>query len=211
MKEEDQRKCNQAEKQYSYLNNYSHYKDYIIYRLEPEERQGRSFLDLFLTLWVYKEQGDGAILEFPISGLCIKKWGTTEERLMDLAKRNTPRLLPARIVSLSEVMGGARIRRGGKEWDRVYFLTNRTGRFGASVLAYEGVLKELADRLDADLFLVPLSVHQVLAVAREEGIEPESLLLLPLSDPPSRKEERMPQRVYCYNRKTGNLELAAKG
>lgn len=93
----------------------------------------------------------------------------------------------------------------------MYFLTNRTGRFGASVLAYEGVLKELADRLDADLFLVPLSVHQVLAVAREEGIEPESLLLLPLSDPPSRKEERMPQRVYCYNRKTGNLELAAKG
>ena len=92
----------------------------------------------------------------------------------------------------------------------VYFLTNRTGRFGAAVITYEGILKELADHLEADLFLLPLSVHQVLAVPDEKGVDPKTLLGIPLADQGLTEAERLPLRVYHYSRKTEKLEPAAQ-
>ena len=92
----------------------------------------------------------------------------------------------------------------------VYFLTNRTGRFGSAVITYEGILKELADHLEADLFLLPLSVHQVLAVPDEKGVDPKTLLGIPLADQGLAEAERLPLRVYHYNRKREKLEPAAQ-
>lgn len=124
---------------------YGRYKDYIIYRLEGAGDPSVPFLDLSLTFWVYQEGEDGRVLEFPIGSQCMEEWGISTETLAEWAKVNTPRLLPAQVVGMSELMGGARIRKDGKEREMVYFLTNRTGRFGAAVITYEGILKELAD------------------------------------------------------------------
>lgn len=189
---------------------YSRYKDHIIYRLEGAGDPSVPFLDLSLTFWVYQEGEDGRVLEFPIGSQCMEEWGISTETLAEWAKVNTPRLLPAQVVGMSELMGGARIRKDGKEREMVYFLTNRTGRFGAAVITYEGILKELADHLEADLFLLPLSVHQVLAVPDEKGVDPKALLGIPLADQGLTEAERLPLRVYHYSRKTEELGPAAQ-
>ena len=94
---------------------YSRYKDYIIYRLEDAGDPSVPFLDLSLTFWVYQEGEDGRVLEFPIGSQCMEEWGISTETLAEWAKVNTPRLLPAQVVGMSGLMGGARIRKDGKE------------------------------------------------------------------------------------------------
>ena len=44
----------------------------------------------------------------------------------------------------------------------LYVLTNRDKLYGASAMLYSDKAKELADRLGADLLILPSSVHEVL-------------------------------------------------
>ena len=97
---------------------YSRYKDYIIYRLEDAGDPSVPFLEQSSA--AYQEGEDGRVLEFPIGSQCMEEWGISTETLAEWAKVNTPRLLPAQVVGMSGLMGGARIRKDGKERDGVF-------------------------------------------------------------------------------------------
>lgn len=92
----------------------------------------------------------------------IDVWNTTEEEIFELAKVNTPDLLPASIESLSDVVCNMTNMNLGCENIPLYVATNDRKHFGAGVLIYEGVLKAFADEIGSNLYILPSSIHEII-------------------------------------------------
>ena len=141
-----------------------------------------------------------------------------------MAKRNTKRLLPAKIRNLSEVMQGIAMEYIGSNYEKsvidellstpsdipLYVLSNHMGRNGAIAMVYEGMLKDFATVLDHDLIILPSSIHEVLLVPYEEELCMEELkeMVRHINRTEVAEEEVLSDNVYIYRRKTDKISIA---
>ncbi len=99
----------------------------------------------------------------------LEAWGVTEEELIGQALRNTQQQLPAKAYSIREMIQGS-LEGEGRPSDGqdvcgrlpMYVLTNEQKLYGAGCMLYEGVLEREAERLGADLYILPSLVHEVM-------------------------------------------------
>ena len=145
--------------------------------------------------------------------------------LYELAGINTPRLLPADIKSMAEVMKKIANEHMGSEWRDAFFeglsdepkfmtqyvLTNCRGIKGAATVLYKGVLKTFADKIGNDLFILPSSVHEVILVPYEDSMNVAELgaivKAINLSEVPD--EDVLSDHVYLYSRKTEQVIMVS--
>ncbi|MDO4395555.1 MAG: DUF5688 family protein [Clostridia bacterium] len=86
-----------------------------------------------------------------INNAIAEEHGWSEEYLYQIAMKNTPRIFP-QIT--------------GKFKESFHVLTNKQGMMGASVVLYDDVLSDIAESENDDLYLIPSSVHEMLAVPK---------------------------------------------
>ena len=194
---------------------YEQWKESIVFRSVNteknrellKERPGIPFLDLSLMFWVYRRTGTGAIVEFPINDRCMEIWQVTVSQLEEQARRNTPRLLPVKITGMRRLMELLQFRTGEVERDAFCLLSNAPGRYGAAAIVYEGILNELWDRLGGDFTLIPLSVHEMLAVS--DSIQSLAVKLREILREGFgiTQEEWLSDHMYHYCREKGKLEI----
>lgn len=160
-------------------------RDNIIFRLINEsankellrEVPHRSLpgLDLSLVfLVIFPSQEDKQFCTLIYNNL-LEHWKLSAEELEQAARINTPRLLPAQIQTMSEMIKNMAMEAMGDDFNGhvaeelvsendtrvpLYVLSNVLGRYGASSLFYEGVIKDFADRLGSDLIILPSSIHE---------------------------------------------------
>lgn len=125
------------------------------------------------------EDGSGESGSVLISNALCNIWGITLSQLKDLAFKNTPRLFPPRIAKMVDILIEKFIqdKRPEDEIDAlrqnldapVYVVTNTQSLNGASVLLYEGIREELYKLLGSEYFLLPSSIHELLAVPQNEA------------------------------------------
>ena len=86
-------------------------------------------------------------------------------------------------------------------------LTNRSGVYGASAILYEGVLKNIAQRLGSDLVILPSSVHEVILLPYEDERRMEGLerMVREINQTVLPEEEVLSDQVYVYNRETDKV------
>lgn len=97
----------------------------------------------------------------------------------------------------------------GQEENLMYVLTNRSGQNGAACILYPNVLKEFAERIESDLYILPSSVHEVILI-KDQGIEDSDVLRNMVKDVNRTQldlEEVLSDQVYHYSRKRGKVEL----
>jgi len=145
------------------------------------------FLDLaicFYYAYSNAELGEGMIL---IHNSHVEMWGIAAERLMDIAKENTPRIFPWECVSMENIMsefddeafqlGGADENPGESENNfkeemdtflentPMHVLSNIKKMHGSVCLLYPGVIEELAEKYGGSLYILPSSIHEVILLA----------------------------------------------
>ena len=92
----------------------------------------------------------------------------------------------------------------------LYILSNQNGLSGAACMLYTDILKDFADRMKANLVVLPSSIHEVLLLPDRGDQNYEELCLTVASinrtevDP----EERLSNNVYLFSRSTGRLRIA---
>ena len=98
---------------------------------------------------------------------------------------------------------------GGIIQSPIYVISNEQNVNGAVSMLYGDNLHELAQRLGDDLYIMPLSVHEVMAVP-SGGTAPEKLAKLVWENNMSRisLSERLSNQVYRYDRRQQRLSLA---
>ena len=181
----------------------------------------REFNDLSIIYrLVFNSDNDG-ITSTVISNALSKKLGFSEQQLYNMATVNTKRLFPPIIITINDMIKSMMIKDGMDEElveqmmqsvpaDNVmYILTNDRNINGAVSILYVDQLDKLAKMLDSDLYIMPSSIHEVIAVSADSS-DPEALaeLVSSVNISSVSLEDRLSNEVYLYNRNTKRLNLA---
>lgn len=151
----------------------------------------------------------------------LENWDVSVEELHAIAEKNTPKLLPAKVQSMDEVMREIFSKDGMDEEmmnalfaerpaeDMMYVISNESKINGAATIFYEDVLANLAEKLDNDLFILPSSIHECIAVSARTFTGDElAEMVAEVNETQVAPEERLSDHVYRYDAETKTLELA---
>lgn len=138
-------------------------------------------------------------------------WNITKDTLYTLAKKNTPKLLPPQLVPMKSILQEMHLlpeSQLAEPSPPLYVLTNEYRTNGATVLLYEGLLKEIADLFEKDLIILPSSIHEVLLLAADASDRHElshyTDMVKEVNASHLTDEEILSDHAYYYCRK-GNL------
>ena len=129
------------------------------------------YLDLSILFDCTVVLPDGQVMSTRITEEIMKIWHTNKETLLEIAKENTKRILGLFLQEAGEILQDRKENHGPK----LYILSNRTGHAGAVNIFLPGVLKDLAEELQDDLYIIPSSIHEVLLVPVSGVISRENI------------------------------------
>lgn len=131
------------------------------------------FHDMVITFrWLFEENEEG-ICSALIENKHMEYWGITEEEMVRQAVLNTPKLFPFKKTSLVKMFCDM-----GEEVPEdfpIQILSNEIGINGASVVLYEGVLGRCFREIGEDFYLLPSSIHEMLAIGKSNVYDPRDL------------------------------------
>ena len=148
-----------------------------------------------------------------------KKEGLTENDLYNAANKNTKELFPVLVKNMNEVISeiifGDSELSGEMEEEfkevmmetqderSMYVITNESKLYG------EEPLHELAEKFGSDLYILPSSVHEVIAVSADMG-SPDDLaeMVYEINMEQVDIDDRLSNQVYCYDKDLRTLRLA---
>lgn len=128
--------------------------------------------DLAVVFYYAVEENMPARASILIRNEHMDMWRQTPDGLFQIAQDNMRRSMPDILVPLPDIieeMTGERPEPASVT--DLYVLTNRDKLYGASAMLYSDKAKELADRLGADLLILPSSVHEVLILPDDQTQE----------------------------------------
>ena len=186
-----------------------------------EQVPHREFQDLSIIYKLVINADAESIQSIKVTNSLAERLGMNEEQLFKYAAENTRRILPPRIRNMNDVMKEMFLSDGMPEEiaemmirevppeQTLWIISNNRGIDGAVSMLYENELHELAENLESDLYILPSSVHEVLAVSTELT-EPEELaqMVAEVNMQEVALEERLSNQVYHYDKDLRKLTLA---
>ena len=206
------------------LSDYGKIRERLFIRLCNREKGGewsdgvvhRDFLDFAIVPYIDLSHitaisAAGAIPHGMAIGL-----GIPEETVMEDALGNSPIIKPLKIRKLSALMEELMENLTGTEVPQealdngLSVITNEGVSYGAAAILYPGVLERMAEEKDADLLLIPSSVHEFLVLADDGSLTKEELEALIRDVNRSEVPERdvLSNHLYRFDRKTGEIQRA---
>lgn len=189
------------------------------------------FLDLAVTFHCLVRNSEEGIGTIRITNQHLKIWNIELEVLIQYAKENTPKLFPPVVQSMRKVieklMKEDRILQQdyscnpiGQEAslidnlhmevdssnysqeDNMLVISNRRNINGASCMIYTDLLKEIADHLESDFYILPSSIHELILVKNDitynKEVLKEMVTDINLTQVPL--EEVLSDNIYFYSR-----------
>lgn len=187
----------------------------------------REFQDLSVIYRYVVAQDEQGMASFKVTNAIMEQAGMTPEELFQLASENTKKMFPPKIASMEDVMldmmKGDGIPDELADELAVFFDTekdpkesmwligNISGINGAVSMLYDENLQKLAEKMGTDLYIIPSSVHEVLAVSVEMG-NPEELaeMVQQVNMSSVELEDRLSNNVYHYDKDLRQLKLATQ-
>ena len=181
----------------------------------------REFQDLSIIYrWVVKVDENG-IQSSAIRNNLAEQLGMNEEQLFKCAVENTRRIFPPTVKSMNDVIREMFISDGmpaevadmmiGEmpEDKMMWVISNDRGINGAGTMLYEDNLHKLAMKLETDLYILPSSVHECIAVSTNVG-DPYELaeMVSEINMGQVALEDRLSNQVYHYDKDARRLTLA---
>ncbi|WP_312648366.1 DUF5688 family protein [Aminipila sp.] len=173
-----------------------------------ENAPHRSFLDLSIIYKLMVPASNGELGTVLVDYQFMKMLNMTEDELYKTASQNTKTLLPIMIKRLDDVIGDM-LEENVEEKSNFYVISNDMGVNGAISMTYEEELYKLAQKLESDLFILPSSIHEVIAVSSQsENVEWLKELVRSVNTEQVAVEERLSNSVYQYKRKSRKISIA---
>lgn len=180
----------------------------------------REFLDLSIIYrWVVgmnKEE----ILSSIIKNDFAKSYNLSEEEMYRLATENTRRIMPPVVESIIDAV---RKHCGENEivdmmleameilpsTQEIWVISNTREIDGASSILYDSILSELAEKIESNFYIIPSSIHEVIAIAVPYVQNPNVLsdMVHEINMEEVKINERLSNQVYRYDRKTHQLTM----
>lgn len=114
----------------------------------------REVLDLAVIYRIIMRQGADGIDSVLVTNGLMKEMGLTLEEIHNIAYNNTMTIFSVEIVKMS---------------DMFYVMTNNCNIHGATSMICREALAELASKIGESFYIIPTSIHEVLALPEKYG------------------------------------------
>lgn len=143
-------------------------KDRIVYKLVNQVENEKfltevpflPFYDLAILPYVIIESKEMGAASMQIKKEHIEMWNVTEKEIFELARKNTPQILPPELIQLHGFF---------------YILTNTRKMWGASAILYPEILEKVYDIIGEEYYLLPSSVHEFIFMPKSFEIDKEHI------------------------------------
>lgn len=170
----------------------------------------RAFLDLAVIYKCMVPASNGELGTVLVDYEFMKNLNLTEVELYENAIINTKKLLPITIKKLDEVIGEM-LEEDIEEKSNLYIISNDMGINGAINMIYEEDIYKLANNLNSDLFILPSSIHEVIAIPSEsENVEWLQELVRTINTEQVSIEERLSDSVYQYHLEKRKMSIVSE-
>lgn len=206
----------------SFFTDYDNVKSRIIFKLVNYDKNREllktvphyRFLDLAIVFNCLLESGASGNATILIHNHHLNFWNITNDDLYALALNNTPRLLQYDLRDmtdiLKELLTGTDLSCSAQENAcPMYVLTNQHKINGSVCILYQNLLKNFAEQLNSDLYVLPSSVHEVLIIPAFDQISYEELsdMVRDVNSSQLSREEILSDHVYYFARETCQLTM----
>lgn len=199
------------------LKHFDTIKDKIVYKVVNyrsnekllEQVPHKRILDLAVVFYCLLDNEYGRSATALIYNNDLKNWNVTIDDVYKAALKNTPDLLHSKISSMAALFEKCGVNVDGEEVDLkdyvpsdMYVLTNESKLNGAACILYENVLYDFAQKLGADLYILPSSVHEVILLPKLSMFEKDELvnMVKEVNTEGVAADEVLSDHVYEYNR-----------
>ena len=187
--------------------------------------------DLAVTYHIAIGKEESGTMSAPITNRLMEGYGVDVEQLHKIALDNMDALTPASFKTMTETMVEMMLpdmmRSGMTEEeardaiatmvpptqdDMMFVLSNEDKLHGAAVILNDKVMDDITEKLGADFFILPSSVHEVLIVPKTDQIDLQTLesMVQDVNATQVAPEERLSDHVYAYDVKEHELFRADK-
>lgn len=181
-----------------------------------------------------EEIGTGTILIYKEH---LKMWQIEEETLFKDAFENSPKTEPFEILKMSEMVRSILERSIKERIEEIcgdyfcdkdlllnstldnitselegkqipmYVITNEKRYYGAACMVYPNMLEKIAEKLQDDFYIIPSSIHEIIVVAKNQGIDSFGLneMIREVNMAQVEEEEWLSDHTYLYQRKNHKL------
>lgn len=144
-----------------------------------------------------------------VTNQLLHRYGISMEELFAQAMENTKEQSPLRIQSMDEVMRemlGEDMPLPVSE-SPMYVISNPQRLNGATVILYPDALKEIREKVGSDYYILPSSVHELLAIPKGEAPSKAELrkMVREINESQVEPQERLSGEVYEYKGKQNEL------
>lgn len=209
------------------LTDYEAVKNKIVLRLVNYEKNKtmlktcphKRYLDLAVTFRYMADKNAMGIATSLITNQEFEKWNVTVMELYQAALFNTMREFPWKVESLARIIARClkskelgslpeelvleieKLEEGGNEAG-MFVLTNDTGINGATCILYDNVIRNFATVQEANIFILPSSIHEVMLVPEKDDTEAEFLgtLVREANDSAVGLIDLLSDHIYYYDR-----------
>lgn len=167
------------------------------------------YLDLELFFRVNLDNANMKDGTYKVTELMLTEWNVTKEDLLDVATRTNIYVVKSMRDTLKEMMGdmfddSLEI---PPEQDQTV-ITTEDSRFGASALYNKELLKEIADKYKSDLYIIPSSIHELIALPINNAASKEDMdsMVKQVNETEASPEEVLADHAYIFHRDTMEIE-----
>lgn len=159
-------------------------------------------LDLALVYRILMEQDEEERSSILITNDIVEKLHLTTEDLA-YAMENTERLFPAKLQSLSDILGVA------LEEEIFYCLTNMESQNGAVMMFLSNKVKEFSRKKGKSCYILPSSVHEVLLLEADNKEEKKIFesMVRNINETEVKPEDRLSNHIYFYDKEKDEIEI----
>lgn len=208
----------------SFFTDYDKVKTQIIFKLVNYNRNKNllkdvphyRFLDLAIVFNCLLESGPTGNATILIHNRHLDFWNITKDDLYALAFDNTPRLLKYDLRDMTDILkellcddDTLSIPADAGMACPMYVLTNQYKLNGSVCILYQNVLRDFANRLSCDFYILPSSIHEVLLIPAANQISYQELsdMVQDVNSSQLSREEILSDHVYYYSRETCQITM----
>ncbi|MCR4677171.1 MAG: DUF5688 family protein [Lachnospiraceae bacterium] len=208
----------------SFLHDWEKVKTRLYFRLSNTEKNKAYLADkpslvfndlsaIFYVLISHSQIGQGTIA---ITDAMFKEWHVSREEAFEAAQKNTFEQLGTDVMNIEEVIIGLMKDRGMEVPEELFeefnsnkvpmfVITNKAKTLGASCLLDNDSLSRLAEDLESDLFVLPCSIHEIIAIPASQGYKPDILreMVTQINGSEVSDVDFLSDSVYLFSRENG--------
>lgn len=140
----------------------------------------------------------------------LEYWGISNQELHFIAMENTPRMFPANITSVKNILTQYLTEEETEQICPLYVLSNADGINGASCMLYPHILQNFARKIETNFYILPSSIHEVILLPESTDTTVNNLydMVQEANQTVVQNSDILSDNVYYFDHKTNHIVIA---